>query len=237
VATCAKIANVTGEHAHAQPPAPPEAHTVFGNRVVLAEAFAARLATDGVERGLIGPREAPRLWDRHLLNCAVLSDLLPVDARVVDVGSGAGLPGLPLAIRRPDLRLNLVEPAQRRVTFLTEVVAELGLGSAVRIVRGRAEDATVVAQTGGADWVVARAVAPLDRLVRWCFPLLSRHGRLLALKGAAAVDEVRQHQRVLRNLGAESVEIQRLGVGLLAEPTWVVVVSRAGSRAATGGGG
>lgn len=216
------------------PPAPRAARVVFGERLALAEAYVARLASDGIERGLIGPREAPRLWDRHLLNSAVLSDLLPLGARVVDVGSGAGLPGLPLAIRRPDVRVDLVEPAQRRVAFLAEVLAELRLGATVRIVRGRAQDKSVVAAAGNADWVVARAVAPLDRLVRWCFPLLSKQGRLLALKGESAEGEVARHQALLRQLGAGSVEVRQLGAGLLAEPTWVVVLPRTSESEATG---
>jgi len=138
-----------------------------------------------VERGLVGPREADRLWDRHLLNSAVMAPLLRVGERVVDVGSGAGLPGIPLALIRPDCTFILLEPLARRVAFLAEVVADLGLGDRVEVVRGRAEEH---ARTHGGvyDVAVARAVAPLDRLAAWCLPLLRTGGRLLALKGDRA---------------------------------------------------
>ena len=208
--------------------APPAATALFGDRLHLAHRYAARLTGDGVLRGLIGPREAERIWERHLLNSAILTDLLPADARVVDVGSGAGLPGIPMALRRPDLTMDLVEPMQRRVTFLSEVVAELGLGGSVQVVRGRADDAEVARRVGRADWVVARAVAPLDRLVRWCLPLLSAHGRLLALKGAGGVQEAARHDQAVRRLGARVVGLEQLGEETLGELTWVVVVERAG---------
>jgi 16S rRNA (guanine527-N7)-methyltransferase len=207
---------------------PPAAAQVFGDRLPLARRYAALLATDGVERGLIGPRELDRLWERHLLNCAVLTDVVPLGARVVDVGSGAGLPGLVMAIRRPDLRLELVEPMQRRVDFLEEATDVLGLGPAVRVIRGRADDAAVVARAGAADWVVARAVAPLDRLVRWCLPLLSSSGRLLALKGSGVRREVQEHRVALRRAGAHVAEVTELGDGVLQQTTWVAVVVRNG---------
>lgn len=201
---------------------------LFGNRLHLAERYAARLTGDGVLRGLIGPREAGRIWERHLLNSAILTELLPADARVVDVGSGAGLPGIPMAVRRPDLHIDLVEPMQRRVTFLSEVVAELGFERSVQIVRGRADDAEVVRRVGRTDWVVARAVAPLDRLVRWCLPLLSAHGRLLAMKGAGGIHEAAEHEQAVRRLGARVVALEQLGEKTLGEGTWVVVVERDG---------
>jgi 16S rRNA (guanine527-N7)-methyltransferase len=207
---------------------PPAAATVFGDRLKLARQYAARLAGDGVLRGLIGPREVDRLWERHLLNSAVLTDLLPTGARVVDVGSGAGLPGIPMAIRRPDLELDLVEPMQRRVAFLTEVVGELDVGRSVRVVRGRADDPEIVARVGASDWVVARAVAPLDRLVRWCLPLLSPRGRLLALKGAAAGEEAAKHEAALRKMGARVRAVEQLGDRVLEERTWIVTVERTG---------
>jgi 16S rRNA (guanine527-N7)-methyltransferase len=203
------------------------AHAVFGVAVDQAQRFHDLLATEAAQRGLIGPREVDRLWGRHLLNCAVVTELLPDRARVVDVGSGAGLPGLALAIRRPDLRVDLVESLQRRTDFLTEAVSALGLESRVRVVRGRVEEAVVIATVGDAEWVTARAVAPLNRLVRWCLPLLRPGGRLLALKGATATDEVAEHERAMRRGGAEEVEILRCGVGLLEEPTTVVSVRRA----------
>lgn len=218
-----------------QPPAEPgvtelipaAAAALFGARLPLAVQYRDRLAGDGVAHGLIGPREADRLWERHLLNSAILTDLLPADAHVVDMGSGAGLPGVPMAIRRPELRIDLVEPMQRRTQFLSEVVAELGLAESVRVVRGRADDADVVRAVGNSDWVVARAVAPLDRLVRWCLPLLSARGRLLALKGAGAADEADRHAGAVREYGGRVEMVEQLGGDVLGERTWVVIVTRA----------
>lgn len=208
------------------PAAPAAARVIFGERLRLAERYAGWLAGAGIERGLLGPREVDRLWERHLLNSAVLTDLLPRGARIVDVGSGAGLPGLPIAIRRPDLRIDLVEPMRRRTDFLAEVVAALGLADEVRIVTGRADDSAVLAMVGDADWVVARAVAPLDRLVRWCLPLLAPGGWLLALKGASAADEVAQHRAHVSQSGGHVVRLRPLGEDLLDTPTWVVAVQR-----------
>ncbi|HZC70082.1 MAG TPA: 16S rRNA (guanine(527)-N(7))-methyltransferase RsmG [Jatrophihabitans sp.] len=206
------------------PEAPAAARAVFGERLAVAVAYAARLAGDGVERGLIGPRELDRIWDRHVLNSAILTELIPAGARVVDVGSGAGLPGVAMAIRRPDLRVDLVEPMQRRVDFLLEVTSDLGLRETVRVWRGRAEEPAIADSVGNSEWVVARAVAPLDRLVRWCLPLLSPGGRLLALKGVGAAEEVTRSRAALRDLGATPAEVQVLGAGLVETPTRVVVV-------------
>jgi 16S rRNA (guanine527-N7)-methyltransferase len=192
----------------------------------LAVAFGQRLATDGVLRGLIGPREVPRLWERHLLNCAVVTELVPAGARVVDVGSGAGLPGIAMACRRADLRVELVESLARRVAFLEEVVAALGLDETVRVVHGRAEDPTVRATVGEAEWVTARAVAPLERLVRWCLPLLRPGGTLLAIKGEQANAEV---DRVRHSKGVD-VSIVRCGAGTLDTPVTVVAVQRLRTR-------
>lgn len=199
---------------------------MFGDRSALAERYTSLLAGAGVERGLLGPREADRLWDRHLLNCAVVTDLLPEGARVVDVGSGAGLPGLPLAIRRPDLSVDLVESLQRRTDFLTEVVEELGLVEQVRVVRGRAEDAATVAAVGRAEWVTARAVAPLDRLVRWCLPLLAGGGSLLAIKGERGRAELAEFGSAIARLGAVAPEVVECGSGVIDPPTTVVVVRK-----------
>ena len=213
---------------------PAAARSLFGDRSELALRYRDRLAGDGVVRGLIGPREAARLWERHLLNSAILTDLVPNGARVVDVGSGAGLPGLPMVIRRPDLQLDLVEPMQRRTQFLNEVVGDLGLTGSIRVIRGRADDPDVVRVAGNSDWVVARAVAPLDRLVRWCLPLLSARGRLLALKGAGAPDEAARHAAALRAAGARVEAVEQLGGDVLGERTWAVVVTRAGRAKARG---
>ncbi len=195
---------------------PAIAAQVFGSRLPLAERYARLLATDGIDHGLIGPRELPRLWSRHLVNCALVTDALSVDSadssvadqRIVDVGSGAGLPGLVIAIRRPDLYVDLVESMQRRCQFLTEAVTELGLEDRVRVVRGRADDRQVVDKVGHARWVTARAVAPLDRLARWCLPLLRPGGTLLAMKGSSAEDEVDEHRKALTRLGATSIAVE-----------------------------
>lgn len=158
---------------------------VFGPAVEAIKHYVDILGTDGVERGLIGPREADRLWDRHILNSVALTGLLPDGAEVVDVGSGAGLPGIPLAILRPDLRMTLLEPLLRRTTFLTETVAALGLSDRVQVVRGRAEEHRQQYAV-----VASRAVAPLGRLVGWCAPLRQADGSILAVKGQSAAAEI-----------------------------------------------
>ena len=201
------------------------AERVFGDRLELAGRYAELLATDGVIRGLIGPREAPRIWERHLINCAVMSEMIPIGASVIDVGSGAGLPGIVLAVARPDLTITLVEPLARRTAFLTEAVTTLGLDTAVTVVRGRAEDLA-----GGppapADVVTARAVAPLDRLAGWCLPLAALGGRLLALKGASAEEEVAEHRQAISRLGGGEPVIRLCGAGLIDPPTTVVEIVR-----------
>jgi 16S rRNA (guanine527-N7)-methyltransferase len=209
---------------------PAIAHYVFGERLPMAVKLAQLLGTAGLDRGLLGPRELPRLWDRHLLNCAVLADLLPTRARVVDVGSGAGLPGLVLAVRRPDLRVELVESLQRRVAFLDEAVARLGLEDAVRVVRGRAEDAGTIEAVGEVAWVTARAVAPLDRLVKWCLPLLHAGGTLLAVKGAQADDELATHRTAIRRAGGVEAHIVTCGENIVTPAVRVVCVRRASSQ-------
>jgi 16S rRNA (guanine527-N7)-methyltransferase len=199
------------------------AASVFGERLGLARDFARLLVTDGVVRGLIGPREAPRIWERHLINCAVIAELIPKGASVVDVGSGAGLPGIVLAVARPDLSITLVEPLARRTTFLTEVVTALGLDATVQVVRGRAED-VVDGPPAGADVVTARAVAALDRLAGWCLPLAHVGGRLLALKGASAADEVTEHRAAVAELGGSEPVVHTCGEGLIDPPATVVEI-------------
>lgn len=179
--------------------APPEAANRFGAATPVAERFAGWLAGPGVERGLLGPREVDRIWSRHLLNCAVVDEFLPETGSICDLGSGAGLPGVVLALLRPDRPIVLLEPLLRRATFLEEVVADLELGQ-VSVLRDRAED---YARTRpGHDVVVARAVAPLERLVRWSFPLLRPGGVLLAQKGSSAADELLAAGPALDRCGA-----------------------------------
>ncbi|MCD9199373.1 16S rRNA (guanine(527)-N(7))-methyltransferase RsmG [Aeromicrobium wangtongii] len=191
---------------------------MFSSRLDLAERYADILATDGVVRGLIGPREVPRIWDRHIMNSAVVVPRIPAGATVADIGTGAGLPGLVWAIARPDLTVTLVEPLLRRTTFLEEAVTSLGLDN-VRVLRSRAED---VHETF--DVVTARAVAALDKLGRWCMPLVSPGGVLLALKGRSAADEIEAATPTLRRLGATSIVVATYENGDV--PTTVVEVTK-----------
>jgi 16S rRNA (guanine527-N7)-methyltransferase len=206
---------------------------LFQDRLPLARRFAEHLTSTGVERGLIGPREAPKVWERHILNCAVVAELVPDGARVVDVGSGAGLPGIPLVLARPDLQVVLVEPLARRVDWLREVLADLQLP--IEVQRGRAEDVAVRRRWKGADVVTARAVAPLHRLAAWSLPLLRTGGQLLAVKGSSAAAEIERDAPIVRQLGGGPARITRCGVGLVDPPCTVVVVLRtAAPRAGRG---
>lgn len=209
------------------------ARVLFGQTLGRARRYAQLLATIGIEHGHLGPRESPRIWDRHLSNCAVVTDLVPVGATVVDVGSGAGLPGVPMAIRREDLEVVLLEPMMRRSAFLEQVVTDVELGSRVTVVRARAEDRTSRSSVAPADWVTARAVAPLDRLLAWCLPLLSPGGSMLALKGSSARDEVARFQasapRALRALVSD-MEVVEVGREYEMQPTYVIRVGRSAQR-------
>lgn len=207
------------------PMAPPAAVQVFGPHLKAAEEYARILAGDGIERGLLGPGEVSRVWERHILNSAAAVELLDDGSSVADVGSGAGLPGIPLALARPDLRVTLVEPLLRRADFLSELVGELNLD--VMVIRGRAEERTVRDELGEVDAVTSRAVASLDKLTRWCIPLLRDGGLMLALKGDRAEDEVDEHRRVMRSLGAVDVGVVKCGVEYLTPPATVVVARRA----------
>lgn len=208
-------------------PAPPSARDVFGDALTTAERYAEFLAGPGVERGLIGPREVGRLWDRHLLNCAVMEEAIPPKAAVVDIGSGAGLPGIVLAFVRPDLSVTLLEPLLRRTVFLQECVELLELPN-VEVYRARAEE---VAGEFAADVVTARAVAPLDRLARWALPLLRPGGELLAVKGERAADELKEAEPVLREFGVRAAEVLRAGHGRVDPPATIVrAVAGDGSR-------
>ena len=208
--------------------APPEARDVFGTALPLLERYAALLAGPGVERGLLGPREAPRLWERHLLNCAALTELVEPGTVVADLGSGAGLPGIVLAAMRPDVTVVLVEPLLRRATFLEEALAELELRTAV-VRRARAEE---LVGSLVVDAVTARAVAPLDRLAGWALPLLRPGGRLLAQKGERADSELTGAGAALHAAGASASEVVTVGSGLSS--TRVVVVTR-GARTVPAG--
>ncbi|MCX4973036.1 MULTISPECIES: 16S rRNA (guanine(527)-N(7))-methyltransferase RsmG [unclassified Streptomyces] len=203
------------------PPAPEQAREVFGNRFADAVRYAELLAEAGVQRGLIGPREVPRLWERHLLNCAVLSEVVPEGVTVCDVGSGAGLPGIPLALVREDLKITLLEPLLRRTTFLTEVVELLGLDH-VTVVRGRAEE--VMGKLQPVHVVTARAVAPLDRLAAWGIPLLRPYGEMLALKGDTAEEELKSAATALSKLGAVQTSVLQVGEGVVDPLSTVVRV-------------
>jgi 16S rRNA (guanine527-N7)-methyltransferase len=189
------------------PQPPPGIDVLFADRREETVEYAALLADEGVRRGLLGPREVPRLWDRHIMNCAAIAELCPRDVDLWDVGSGAGLPGIVVALARPDVRVTLLEPLLRRVEFLDEVVARLSLEN-VTVIRGRAEEWHSRVQV---DMVTARAVAPLERLAGWCLPLLHPGGQLVALKGVSADDELTAAVPALRALGARSWDVEHVG--------------------------
>ncbi|OBK97777.1 16S rRNA (guanine(527)-N(7))-methyltransferase [Mycobacterium sp. 1245499.0] len=219
----ADAAGSAGEGAD-QGSSPDAAAAVFGERLGIARRYAEVLATAGVERGLLGPREVDRIWDRHILNSAALAELLHPGERLIDIGSGAGLPGIPLAIARPDLDVVLLEPLLRRSEFLNEVIDELGL--AVEVVRGRAELPGVRNRFGERDAAVSRAVASLDKLTKWSLPLLRPDGRMLAIKGERASDEVEQYRRVMAASGAADVRVVTCGANYLRPPATVVSARR-----------
>lgn len=190
------------------------------DRLALAVRYTELLATEGVVRGLIGPREAPRLWDRHVLNSAVVAEAIPDGSTVCDIGTGAGLPGLVVAIARPDLTVTLVEPLLRRTTFLDEVVADLGVDR-VTVVRGRAED---LHGHDTFDVVTSRAVAPLERLLGWSMPLVSPTGAMVAMKGQSVRDEIASAQAFLTRWRCGVPEVVEVGRGVVDPPTTVVRV-------------
>lgn len=216
------------------PLAPEEAVGVFSHTLPLAEKFADLLAREGVLRGLIGPREVPRLWDRHLINCARLGRAIGDDLDVCDIGSGAGLPGLVLALSRPDLQVTLVEPLLRRTTFLEEAVAHLELPN-VEVVRARAEELH-----GKREFsvVTSRAVAPLERLLGWSMPLVRQGGELVAMKGSSVREEIAAAEKGLKKYGAGRVTVEEYGAELVDRPTIVVrVEATLPSRLGWGGQG
>jgi len=195
--------------------------SVFGveeERIVLAEQYVGLLSTIGIERGIIGPREVPRLWGRHVLSSAVVEELIPLKADVIDLGSGGGLPGIPLAIARPDLLVTLVEPMQRRVDFLTEVLETLGITNA-EVLRARADEVT---PRGQSDIVVSRAVAPLSKLVGWSLPLVRVGGTMLAIKGQGASLEITESSGLIKRAGGGRASITVCGESKLSEPVFSV---------------
>jgi 16S rRNA (guanine527-N7)-methyltransferase len=202
-----------------------EAIAEFGDSLAQAQRFVELLATDGVTRGLIGPRETSRLWDRHLLNCALVAELVPERGELVDIGSGAGLPGIVLAMLRPSLHVVLLEPLLRRSVFLEECISALELPNAT-VVRARAEEK--IASRISADVATARAVAPLDRLVGWAAGLLRPGGELLAIKGQSAAAELEAAKPVLARLGVQSAEVLQAGHGRVVSATTIVRVVMGG---------
>jgi 16S rRNA (guanine527-N7)-methyltransferase len=197
-------------------PVPASAATVFGPVLPVAVTYAGLLAGRGVEQGLLGPREVPRLWDRHLLNCAVVAELIEPGGTLLDLGSGAGLPGLVLAMVLPGTAVTLLEPMERRCRFLTDCVAELGLAN-VSVLRGRAEDVTI-----RTDTVTARAVAPLPRLAELAMRVVRPGGMVLAIKGRTAAEELKAARPVLRRIGAREAQVVHAGQGKVIPATTVV---------------
>jgi len=202
------------KHFEAEPAA---AVAIFGDQIDQARSFAQTLAGDSDELGLLGPRELDKLWSRHILNSAVVAELVRLGDKVADVGSGAGLPGIPMAIARPDAEFVLIEPMERRSSWMLEVVEDLGLKN-VRVLRSRAEDVT----EQDFDIVTARAVAALDKLLKMCVPLLKPGGALIALKGSKAAEEIATAKKLEKKLGISRFEILVCGEKFLAEPTSVV---------------
>ena len=196
------------------------ARDIYGDRFPLINRYVDFLKGTGVAWGLLGPREADRVWERHILNSAALSQLIGPDLAVVDVGSGAGLPGIPLAVLRPDLSMTLLEPLLRRSTFLKRTVTELGMVDRVEVIRERAEE-----HRWTYDVVVARALAPLDRLVAWCNPLRAAGGAILALKGSSAGEEVAAAKRQLEMVRLDA-EVLRVQAHPEAEAATVVRLTR-----------
>lgn len=187
----------------------PEPADVFGQRLPLAQKYHDSLATDGHVRGFMGPREIPRLWDRHIVNCAVIGQVMAADARVVDVGSGAGLPGIPLAIARPDLDITLIEPLLKRSTYLQEVVDLLVLDN-VTVIRGRAEEGLIKRAVSGADIVTSRAVAPLGKLAKWSLPLVRVGGEMIAMKGDSVYEELERDVADIAKAGGGKATVEQV---------------------------
>ena len=183
----------------------------FPEREAEIRRYAEFLATAGIERGLIGPREGERIWERHIFNSLFPTTLLPQGASLFDIGSGAGLPGIVIALARPDLKVTLIEPLERRVEFLKEAAC----GSDIQVIRGRAQDVKK-----SADFITARAVAPLEKLKKMCWHMLKMNGSLLAMKGESAANEMtgvahaKLHEITLTGIGlGRVVEVKKLPKG------------------------
>ena len=198
---------------------PQVASDIFGDRLPLARAYAAALVRDSDLLGLLGPREMPKLWTRHVLNSAVVAELVPPGKTVADVGSGAGLPGIPMAIAQPDAHFTLIEPMERRSDWLRQITAEIGLTN-VTVLRARAEE------VGEAfDLVTARAVSALPKLLRLTVPITNHGGKVLALKGSKAAEEIEEAKKLAKKLKIAGFEVVHTGKQFLAEPTLVVVTT------------
>ena len=195
---------------------PAIAAAVFGAGIDQARGYAAALVRDSDTLGLLGPREMPKLWSRHILNSAVVAELVNDGETVADVGSGAGLPGIPMAIAKPNAHFTLIEPMERRSEWLKQMVEELDLKN-VTVLRARAEE---VGQAF--DVVTARAVAALPKLLRWCVPICHEGGRVIALKGAKATEEIEDARKLAKKLKIKDFEIVTVGAQILPEPTLVV---------------
>lgn len=195
---------------------PAVAAVIFGDRLDLARRYAALLIRDSDTLGLLGPREMPKLWSRHILNSAVVSELVPDGVTVADVGSGAGLPGIPMAIAQPNAHFTLIEPMERRSDWLKAVVAELGLEN-VSVLRARAEEVGEVF-----DLVTARAVSALPKLLRLTVPLTRHGGAIIALKGSKAAEEIEEAKKLSKKLKIAGFEVIHTGAQILDESTLVV---------------
>ena len=204
---------------------PPAAAEIFGDNLEKAIAYHESLATDGSVRGFIGPREVPRLWDRHILNCGVIGEAMDEGISVADIGSGAGLPGIPLAIARPDLNITLIEPLLKRSVYLNEVKEALNLDN-VTVIRGRAEEKAVRKQVGLVDIVTSRAVAPLGKLATWSLPLVKIGGRMVAMKGSSVEEEIERDAKEIRKAGGTDIKVYTVGEALLSEPTTLISIRR-----------
>lgn len=205
-------------------PAPAIAAEIFQENLTNAIRYHHLLATDGLERGFMGPRELPRLWERHILNCAVIGEAIDPHVTVADIGSGAGLPGIPLALARPDLEVFLIEPLLKRSTFLSEVVEALDLPN-VTVLRGRAEEKDIKKQVGTVDVVTSRAVAPLGKLCGWSLPLVAKGGKMLAMKGSSVHEELARDGAQIKKAGGGKAKIFVVGKQF-PEPTTLIEIPK-----------